>query len=81
MPSQFDCTETAMFCNTVLGAESRVLCKHLDAMMMKDDAGGFVLQMTVVFDRKIMVRDLGMSVCAHKLHMHGDQNCWLATAL
>jgi hypothetical protein len=54
MPSDFECTETAMFCSTVLGAESQVLCRFTNAVTIKDDAG-FVLQMAVVFDLSRMI--------------------------
>lgn len=70
MPSDVDGTETAVFCNKVLDAESRVLCRYLDAVMIKYHEGCFALQMAVVLDSRKMVwtpRD--------------NHTCWLATAL
>lgn len=35
MPSDFNGSETAVFFNTVLGADSQILSRYLDAVMIK----------------------------------------------
>ncbi len=67
MPSDFDDTETAVFCNRVLGAESQMLSRYPDAVMMQ----------AALFCRWLLhltfagwFGDLGVRVCLHSQFAH-----------